>query len=140
MSLFKETDAEKKKKEAEAKKKKQQNVVNLPETHTPNSKYKKNGNQGNTTNENEVKEGEQNHVVDALHSNVNNEEASIADILNSIAEPEPEEEKPKQVSIYLEPAVKEAFVAFGKAKGKGKRSELVNKLLKQALKEYLPTK
>ncbi|MDF2010233.1 hypothetical protein [Priestia megaterium] len=109
------------------------NVSKFPKTHTPNSRYVKGGNgKGEPTTE--EKEGEQTHVVDAVHSNVN--EPSISDILNSISKREPEEKKPKQVSIYLEPDIQEMFIKYGKLEGKGKRSELVNKLLKPALTKY----
>ena len=136
MGAFKETaeqKAKRLKKEEEEKKKKEQNTITLPTTYTPKDRSKE-GNQGNATEET-AKEGDNNHVVDAVHSNVI-EEPSISDILNSISKREPEENKPKQVSIYLEPDIQEMFVNYGKLEGKGKRSELVNKLLKPALTKY----
>jgi len=46
---------------------------------------------------------------------------------------QPEKIEKKQVSIYLDTDVIEAFNEFGKANGKGAKSDLVNNFLKQVL-------
>ena len=49
-----------------------------------------------------------------------------------IGKPKPPEKT--QVSLYIEPKVAKEFDKFGKKHGKGAKSELVNRLLKKALK------
>lgn len=86
------------------------------------------GNKGNTSTDVEAKQ-EQTPTMEVGVSESNN--SSNPDLSQFYRQPEKIEKR--QVSIYLDADVIEAFNEFGKANGKGAKSDLVNNFLKQVL-------
>lgn len=85
---------------------------------------------------NDSNEAEDAKDVAGVHTEHEKEHEDISSIVSSIASKSSQKPVKQQVSIYLEDDIYKKYMKFGRKVGKGGRSELVNALLREALKDY----